>query len=78
LDRQDNQLFNLPASYSPPKKVYPDRPETETAWQNHDTGVATKCLLEGLTSGVKYWFCIAALNSHGYGPCSQPVAVWVK
>jgi hypothetical protein len=54
------------------------RAENETEWRLFETSVATKTILEGLTSGVKYWFRVCALNAHGKGAWSNPVAVRVK
>jgi hypothetical protein len=36
------------------------------------------CYVPGLASGEKYWFRVAATNTHGPGPWSQPVSARVK
>jgi len=36
------------------------------------------CVIKGLVSGGKYWFRVCAVNAHGEGPWSNPVAVRVK
>jgi hypothetical protein len=54
------------------------RTEGETGWKDQRTIVATKHVIPGLKSGVKYWFRVCAVNAHGSGPWSQPVSARVK
>ena len=54
------------------------RAENETAWRNHETSVATRSVITDLTSGVKYWFRLCAVNAHGKGPWSQPLSARAK
>ena len=48
------------------------RPDTKPeGWRLIDSSFRQSALLEGLQSGVKYWFRVSASNSHGTSPWSN-------
>ena len=52
--------------------------EGEAEWKLVETSVATKCVIEYLKPGVKYWFRVNSGNAHGHGAWSNPVAARAK
>jgi hypothetical protein len=54
------------------------RREGETKWQMQSGGGGTKEVVGKLPTGAKLWFRVCAVNAHGAGPWSQPVAVRVR
>ena len=54
------------------------RKDGESEWKVLESAVATKTLIGGLKSGMKYWFRVGAFNARGHGPSSNPVGVRVK
>ena len=49
-----------------------------TGWKQAAISGKQTCDVAGLASGRKYWFRVAASNTHGQGPWSQPVSARVK
>jgi len=52
--------------------------EGKDEWKIIETSAGRNCVITGLKSGGKYWFRVSAVNAHGSGPASNPVAVRVK
>lgn len=53
-------------------------PAATRGWKQVALSLRQSCTVTGLKSGVKGWFRVAASNSHGQGPWSQPVSARVK
>ena len=53
-------------------------PSVQSGWQQCDVAIRQSCLVKGLTPGVKYWFRVAATNTQGRGPWSNPASARVK
>jgi hypothetical protein len=53
-------------------------PSALRGWKSVGISIKQTCTVTGLKSGVKGWFRVAATNSHGQGPWSQPVSARVK
>ncbi len=53
-------------------------PNAATGWKQVRISLRQSCEVDGLESGKKYWFRLAASNAHGQGPWSQAVSVRVK
>jgi hypothetical protein len=49
--------------------------ETPTDWVRGFGLCVTNPLIENLVPGARYWFRVAAFNSYGQGPWSQPILV---
>ncbi len=47
-------------------------PTTETSWVHAGLSTRSKITIEGLTSGTRYWFRVAALTNNGQAPWSNP------
>ena len=55
------------------------RPDNEPdGWKQIDSSFQQKCVIEGLVSGVKYWFRIRATNAHGTSAWSGLATARVK
>jgi hypothetical protein len=63
-DRVDNSR-----SYVPERS--PD-PPTETSWVHEKVVTTSSTTISGLTSGVRYWFRVAAIGSSGQSGWSDP------
>ena len=53
-------------------------PAATRGWKSVGISLKQSGTVTGLKSGVKGWFRVAATNSHGQGPWSQPVSARVK
>ncbi len=53
-------------------------PTATRGWKQVAISIRQSCTVTGLKSGLKGWFRVAASNSHGQGPWSQPVSARVK
>ncbi len=53
-------------------------PAAARGWKQVAISLRQSCTVTGLKSGAKCWFRVAASNSHGQGPWSQPVSTRVK
>ena len=53
-------------------------PAATRGWKQVEISIRQTCTVTGLKSGAKCWFRVAASNSHGQGPWSQPVSARVK
>ena len=53
-------------------------PSATRGWKQVAISIRQSCTVTGLKSGAKCWFRVAANNSHGQGPWSQPVSARVK
>jgi hypothetical protein len=53
-------------------------PAAMRGWKSVGISLKQSGTVTGLKSGVKGWFRVAATNSHGQGPWSQPVSARVK
>ena len=49
-------------------------PVTATSWSHADATTKSKATIDGLTSGTRYWFRIAAVGTNGQGAWSNPVS----
>jgi hypothetical protein len=47
-------------------------PPTESTWVHAGLSTRSKTTIEGLTSGTRYWFRVAALTNNGQTPWSNP------
>lgn len=47
-------------------------PPTATSWSHAAVSTRSKTTIEGLTSGTRYWFRVAAINQHGQSGWSDP------
>lgn len=47
-------------------------PATATSWQQGGFSTKSRFTVEGLTSGTKYWFRVAAIGTAGQSPWSDP------
>jgi hypothetical protein len=54
-------------------EICPD-PLDNTKWQHNKTVTKTKATITGLTSGLRYWFRVAAVNAKGESGWSEPVS----
>ena len=50
----------------------------ESEWKNVENSVPTRCVIEKLKPGAKYWFRVNAVNAHGSGPWTNAIAVRAK
>jgi hypothetical protein len=48
-------------------------PPNENTWTHSGVSTRSRTTVEGLNSGTRYWFRVAAVNSSGQGPWSNPV-----
>jgi hypothetical protein len=53
-------------------------PSALRGWKSMGISIKQSGTVTGLKSGLKGWFRVAASNSHGQGPWSQPVSARVK
>jgi hypothetical protein len=53
-------------------------PTATRGWRQVAVCIRQSCTVTGLKSGLKCWFRVAANNSYGQGPWSQPVSARVK
>jgi hypothetical protein len=53
-------------------------PAATRGWKQVAISIRQSCAVTGLKSGAKCWFRVAASNSYGQGPWSQPVSARVK
>jgi hypothetical protein len=53
-------------------------PSALRGWKSVAISIKQSGTVTGLKSGLKCWFRVAASNSHGQGPWSQPVSARVK
>lgn len=49
-------------------------PPADTTWSNSAVVVKSQATIEGLTSGKKYWFRVAAVGASGQSGWSNPAA----
>jgi len=49
-------------------------PPSEPTWIHSDISTRSRATVEGLTSGTRYWFRVAAVTASGQSPWSNPVA----
>jgi phosphodiesterase/alkaline phosphatase D-like protein len=49
-------------------------PPTATSWSHAATSTKSQVTVDGLTSGTKYWFRVAAVGANGQSPWSNPVS----
>lgn len=49
-------------------------PVTATSWKQASAATKSKATIEGLTSGTRYWFRVAAVGTGGQGAWSNPVS----
>jgi hypothetical protein len=49
-------------------------PITATGWKHASATTKSKATIEGLTSGTRYWFRVAAVGTGGQGAWSNPVS----
>lgn len=49
-------------------------PITATSWKQATATTKSKATVEGLTSGTRYWFRVAAVGTSGQGAWSNPVS----
>lgn len=49
-------------------------PPTNTSWQHKAVSLKSQATIEGLTSGTKYWFRVAAVSTNGQSGWSDPAA----
>ena len=54
------------------------RDDVPDGWKNADPCLQQKCFIEGLVSGVKYWFRVCAANAHGTSAWSTLATARVK
>lgn len=47
-------------------------PPAESTWTHAAVATRSRITLEGLTSGTRYWFRVAALTTNGQSPWSNP------
>jgi hypothetical protein len=47
-------------------------PPTESSWAHVGVPTRSRFTVEGLTSGTRYWFRVAAINASEQGPWSNP------
>jgi hypothetical protein len=47
-------------------------PPTSTSWQHQAVSTKSRITIEGLTSGTKYWFRVAAVGANGQSGWSDP------
>jgi len=47
-------------------------PPTNTSWQHKTVSTKSRATIEGLTSGTKYWFRVAAVGANGQSGWSDP------
>lgn len=47
-------------------------PPTNSSWQHSSVSTKSRATIEGLTSGTKYWFRVAAVGSNGQSGWSDP------
>ena len=47
-------------------------PPTNSSWQHNTVSTKSRATIEGLTSGTKYWFRVAAVGSNGQSGWSDP------
>ncbi|HMF57845.1 MAG TPA: fibronectin type III domain-containing protein [Pyrinomonadaceae bacterium] len=47
-------------------------PPTVTSWQHKAVSLKSQATVEGLTSGTKYWFRVAAVSTNGQSGWSDP------
>ena len=47
-------------------------PPTATSWTHSGVATRSRATVEGLTSGTRYWFRVAAVNANGQGGWSDP------
>ena len=47
-------------------------PPTNSSWQHKTVSTKSRATIEGLTSGTKYWFRVAAVGSNGQSGWSDP------
>ena len=47
-------------------------PPTATGWSHAAASTRSRTTIEGLTSGARYWFRVAAINQHGPSGWSDP------
>ena len=47
-------------------------PPSETTWAHSGVSTRSRTTIEGLTSGTRYWFRVAAITSSGQTPWSNP------
>ena len=50
-------------------------PQAQAGWKVAFASTKAKCVVEGLRPGAQHWFRVCAVNAHGQGPWSSPVAV---
>jgi hypothetical protein len=46
----------------------------QLAWAAATTSTKTKAIVNTMTSGLRYWFRVAAVGSAGQGTWSEPVS----
>jgi hypothetical protein len=49
-------------------------PPTPTSWTHAGVATKSRATISGLTSGTRYWFRVAAVNSNGQSGWSDPAA----
>jgi len=49
-------------------------PVTATSWSHADVTTKSKITIDGLKSGTRYWFRVAAVGTNGQGVWSNPVS----
>ena len=47
-------------------------PPTATSWSHAAAATKSQATIDGLTSGTKYWFRVAAVGANGQSPWSNP------